>query len=145
MPDFSKPFTIESDARENGIGVVLLQDENPIAFTSKSLFDKNLVASRYEKEIMVILHEVQKWQPYLLGNRFYNKTDHQSLRYFLEQWVSSPTQHKWVIKLMGYDYKITYKNSKDNLVADSLSCTFDDHISLSCISMPIPNWLQSVQ
>ena len=46
---------------------------------------------------------------------------------------------------MGYDYEITYKKGKDNLVADALSCTFDDHASLSTISMPIPNWLQSVQ
>ena len=46
---------------------------------------------------------------------------------------------------MGCDYEITYKNGKENLVADALSCTFDDHVSLSTISMPIPNWLQSVQ
>ena len=46
---------------------------------------------------------------------------------------------------MGYDYEITYKKGKDNLVADALSRTFDDHASLSTISMPIPNWLQSVQ
>ena len=44
---------------------------------------------------------------------------------------------------MGYDYEITYKKYKDNIVADSLSRTFDDHVSfLSFISMPIPNWLQ---
>ena len=46
---------------------------------------------------------------------------------------------------MGYDYEITYKKGKENLVADALSRTFDDHASLSAISMPIPNWLQSVQ
>ena len=46
---------------------------------------------------------------------------------------------------MVYDYDITYKNDKDNLVVDALSCTFDDHASLSAISMPIPNLLQSVQ
>ena len=46
---------------------------------------------------------------------------------------------------MGYDYEITYKKGKDNLVADAISCTFDDHASLSAISIPIPNWLQSVQ
>ena len=46
---------------------------------------------------------------------------------------------------MVYYYDITYKKAKDNLVADSLSRTFDDHISLSTISMPIPNWLQFVQ
>ena len=42
---------------------------------------------------------------------------------------------------MGYDYEITYKNGKDNLVADALSRTFDDQISLLVISMPFPIWL----
>ena len=84
IPPNIRPFTIESDACGNGLGVVLLQDEHPIAFTSKSIFDKNLAASTYEKEMMAILHAVQKWRPYLLGNHFCIKTDHQSLKYFLE-------------------------------------------------------------
>ena len=46
---------------------------------------------------------------------------------------------------MGYDYEITYKKGKDNLVENSLYCTFDDHVCLSNISISIPNWLQSVQ
>ena len=46
---------------------------------------------------------------------------------------------------MGYDYEITYNKGKNNLVVDAPSRTFDDHISLSTISMPIPNWLQFVQ
>ena len=46
---------------------------------------------------------------------------------------------------MGYDYEIAYKKGKDILVAISLSYRFDDHVSLSSISMPIPNWLQFVQ
>ena len=46
---------------------------------------------------------------------------------------------------MCYDYEITYKKGKDNILADALSRTFNDHPSLSTISMPIPNWLQSVQ
>ena len=46
---------------------------------------------------------------------------------------------------MDYDYEITYNKGKDNLVADALSRRFDDHASLSAISMPIPNWLHYVQ
>ena len=46
---------------------------------------------------------------------------------------------------MGYDYEITCKKGKDNLLVDALSRTFDDLASLSAISMPIPNWLQSIQ
>jgi len=58
MPDFSKTFTIESDACGNGLGTVLLQDEHPIVFTNKALFGKHLVLSTYEKEMMAILHAV---------------------------------------------------------------------------------------
>ena len=61
MPDFSKPFTIESDACDNGLCVILLQDKHPIAFPNKSLSSKNLAASTYEKEMMAILHALQKW------------------------------------------------------------------------------------
>ena len=125
MPNFSKPFTIESDACDNGLGAVLLQDEHPIVFTSKYLSGKNLSASAYEKKMMAILHAIQKWWPYLLGNPCCIKTNHQSLKYFLEQWVSSPTQHKWVSKLKGYDYEINYKKAKDNLVVDTLFHNFD--------------------
>ena len=46
---------------------------------------------------------------------------------------------------MSYDYEITYKKGKDNMVVDALSRTFDDHVSLSSIYIPIPNWLRSVQ
>ena len=73
-------------------------------FTNKCLPRNNLYTSTYEKEMMTILHAVQKWWPYLLGNPYCIKTNHQSLKYFLEQRVSSPTQQKWVIKLRDYDY-----------------------------------------
>ena len=89
IPPNIKPFTIESDACGNGLGAVLLQDEHPITFTSKALSGKNLATSTYEKEMMAILHA---WRPYLSGNHFCIKPDHQSLQNFLEQRVSSPAQ-----------------------------------------------------
>ena len=46
---------------------------------------------------------------------------------------------------MGCEYEISYKKSKENLVVDTLSCTFDAPVSLSAIAMPIPIWLHSVQ
>ena len=141
MPDFFDLFTLESDAYENGLGVVFFQYEHPISFTDKSLSGKNLSTSTYEKEMMTILHIVHKWWPSLLKTPFGIKTDHQSLKYFLEQRVSSPTQQKWVSKLRDYDYK----KAQDNIVVDALFHTFDAHVSLSVIFMPIPTWLHYVQ
>jgi hypothetical protein len=56
--------------------------------------------------MLAILHAIDFWCPYLLGKRFQIKADHQSLKYFLEQRISSIEQKKWVTKLFGYDYEI---------------------------------------
>jgi hypothetical protein len=115
-----------------------------LAFTSKQLSEKNLGKPIYEKEMLAILHAVELWRPYLLGQRFQIKTDHQSLKYFLEQRISSQEQQKWVTKLFVYDYEIIYKKGKDNVVADALSRKYEDEGSLFSLSFIVPDWLQAV-
>jgi hypothetical protein len=119
--DFTKTFLLECDASGKGISAVLMQEGRPLAFTIKQLFERNLGEPIYEKEMLAILHAVDLWRPYLLGQHLQIKTDHQSLKYFIEQHISSPEQQKWVTKLFGYDYEIIYKKGKDNVVADALS------------------------
>ena len=86
---------------------------------------------RLFEEKLVILHVIDLWRPYLFWQRFQIKTDHQSLKYFLEQRISSPEQQKWVTKLFGYYYEIIYKKGKDNVVADALSRKYEDEGSWS--------------
>jgi hypothetical protein len=121
LPDFKKTFFLECDASGKGIGVVLMQEGRPLAFTSKKLSERNLGKSMYEKEMLDILHAVHLWWPYILGKRFEIKKDHQSLKYFMEQRIFSPKKKKWVTEIFGYDYEIIYKKGKDNVVADALS------------------------
>jgi hypothetical protein len=71
--------------------------------------------------MMEILHALKKWRPYLIGRHFKVKTDHDSLKYFLEQRLSSEEQQKWVTKILGYDFEIVYKKGKPNFVVDALS------------------------
>ena len=144
LPDFTKNFVLECDASWKGIGAVLMQEGRPLAFTSKQLSEINLGKSIYEKEMLAILHVVDLWRPYLLGQRFQIKTDHQSLKYFLKQCISSPEQQKWVTKLFRYDYEIIYKKGKDNVVADALSRKYEDEGSLFSLSFIVLDWLQDV-
>ena len=58
IPDFTKPFVIESDASGARIGAVLMQEGRPLAFLSKALTGKNLGKSTYEKEMMAIIHAI---------------------------------------------------------------------------------------
>ena len=52
---------------------------------------------------------LEKWRGYLLDRHFKIKTDHFSLKYLLDQRMSTPAQLKWLPKLMGFDYEIQYK------------------------------------
>ena len=73
----------------NGIGVVLMQEGRPLDFESRPLKGKDLHKPIYKKEMMAILHELKKWHPYLIGRHFKVKTNHDSLKYFLEQRLSA--------------------------------------------------------
>jgi hypothetical protein len=88
-PDFTKNFIVEGSAPGNGIGVVLMQEGRPLDFESRPLKEKELHKPIYEKEMMVILHALKQWRPYLIGRNFKVKTNHDSLKYFLEQRLSS--------------------------------------------------------
>jgi hypothetical protein len=71
-----------------------MKEGRPLAFTSKKLFERNLGKSIYEKEMLAILHVIDLWHPYLLVKCFRIKTDHQRLKYFMEQCISSLEQQK---------------------------------------------------
>ncbi|CAL1396383.1 unnamed protein product [Linum trigynum] len=121
MPNFQLPFVIEADASGKGIGAVLAQEGRPIAFMSKVLGPAKAAWSTYQKEMLAITTAVQMWRPYLLGQKFHIYTDQKSLKYILEQRIVTPDQHKWVSKLLGFDYSIHYKTGSSNRVADALS------------------------
>lgn len=117
LPDFTVPFIIQTDASGEGIGAVLTQNGRPIAFMSRSLGVAKKNWSTYAREMLAI----RTWRPYLLGRRFTIQTDQRSLRFLLEQRILTPEQQKWMGKLDGYDYEITYKPGVTNKVADALS------------------------
>ncbi|GJV70189.1 putative mitochondrial protein [Tanacetum coccineum] len=107
-PNFDQEFVFETDPSGKGIRAVLL------------------VAA------------LDKWKGYLLDRHFKIKTDHFSLKYLLNQKLTTPFQFKWLPKLLGYDYEIVYKKKSKNVVVDALSRMDSSreflHISVSSVS-----------
>ena len=121
MPKFNDAFTIETDASREGIGAVLSQQGKPVAYMSRALGVTKKSWLTYAKEMLAIVEAIRTWRPYLLGQKFYIQTNQRSLKYLLEQRIATPEQQEWVAKLLGYDYEIKYKPSRENSVAYALS------------------------
>jgi hypothetical protein len=113
IPNFDKQFTIETDACDRGVGVVLSQGGHPIAFFSKTLSANNKKLSAYEKEFLVVMMTVDKWRSYL--------SRHKSLGHLRDQSLSTKLQRKVMVKLEGLQFTLQYKRGPENKVVDVLS------------------------
>ena len=103
-PKFMKTFIVECDASWNVIAVVLMQEGRAINFESFPIRGKYLCKPLYEKEMLVILHALKQWRPYVMGIHIKIKTYYSSFKYFLEQILSSEenkneSQICWVMTL----------------------------------------------
>lgn len=144
LPDFAKPFTIETNASDSGVGAVLMQDGHPIAFLSKALGPKSRVLSTYENEYMAILLAVQTWRSYLQFQEFIILTDQRSLTQLGDQHLHTYWQQRVFSKLLGLQYRIVYRPGTDNRVADALSRHPAPSGVCSVVSTLVPSWSAAV-
>lgn len=136
---------METDASDMSVGAVLLQDDHPIAFVSKPLGPRTRGVSTYEKEYLAILLAVEKWRSYLQHAEFLIRTDHSSLASLSEQRLHTPWQQKVFTKLLGLQFRITYRQGKENRVADALSRRPHSDTELMAVSLIQPLWMKEIE
>ncbi|WVZ95539.1 LOW QUALITY PROTEIN: hypothetical protein U9M48_041292 [Paspalum notatum var. saurae] len=144
LPDFSKPFAIETNASAEGVGAMLIQCGHPLAFLSKPLGPRNRGLSTYEKEYLAILIAVDQWRHYLQAAEFLTITDHRSLSHLNEQRLHTPWQQKVFAKFLGLQYRIVYRKGSANNAADALSRRPHDISQSFALSAAVPSWLADV-
>jgi len=76
------------------MGLMLMQAGHPIGYLNKALPLKHSSLSAYERELMAVDMVVERWRPYLLGRHFIIRIDHCSLKYIMEQKITTPFQSK---------------------------------------------------
>ncbi|XP_019184048.1 PREDICTED: uncharacterized protein LOC109178953 [Ipomoea nil] len=63
LPNFERPFRVETDASGCAMGAILTQDKYPIAYFSKKLPPHYKKASAYCWEMYAITAAVRRWRP----------------------------------------------------------------------------------
>ena len=143
LPNFKEPFEVETDASDIGIGAVLMQHGQPVAYLSKALGDSHKHMSIYEKEFLALIMAVERWRQYMNRGEFIIKIDHKSLAFLTEQNLHSDMQRKAMTRLMGLQFRVVYKKGKDNLAAVALF-RVGHMMALQAVSQAQPQWLQAV-
>lgn len=124
-PDFNRPFVVQVDASDQGLGASLTQTvegrERVIAFASRLLSDSERKFTVTEIECLALVWAVRKFRPYLEGYKFTAITDHQALRWLMSLEKPSGRLARWTLELQQFDFNIQYRKGSLNKVADALS------------------------
>ena len=124
-PDFSKRFTVQTDASDESLGAVLAQQhddgEHPIVYISRVLRDAEKNYSATERECLALIWAIKKFRPYLEGYNFTAIIDHSSLKWLNN--LKEPTGRlaRWAIELQQWDFDLQYRKGCFNYVPDALS------------------------
>jgi transposase InsO family protein len=125
LPNLEKEFVLQTDASNDGIGAILLQEElgvkHPIAFASKKFLPREKNYSTIEKECMAIVWGILKFQTYLYGRNFILETDHQPLQYLQKAKFQNGRLMRWALSLQPFKFTVHAIKGSDNVGADFLS------------------------
>lgn len=81
-----------------------------------------------------------------MGQQFKIKTDHETIKHFLHQRITTPMQQKWLSKskLVGYNYVIEDRAGKLNTAHDVLSRRHE-LLSIMGISTPVLDCINNIK
>ena len=125
--DVNKATTIQCDASQSGLGGVLLQDEQPIAYISRALTKTETRYAQIEKELLAIVFSYEKFQKYIYGKQDIKvDSDHKPLERILQKELNdiSLRMQRIRLTLQRYDLKVNYRPGRELLLADALSRSY---------------------
>jgi len=122
LSDWSKPFLLDTDASDTGIGAVLSQvkdgKECVIAYASRSLTKSECNYCVTRRELLVVITFLH---PYLLGVPFTICTDHGALSWIHKFKEPQGQIALWVQQLQEYEFKIIHHPGAQHKNADAMS------------------------
>ena len=119
-PDFTKKFAIHTDAFKRQLGVVITQDNRPLAFFSRKLNDTQQRYNITELELLSIVKTLKDFKGMLFGQEIDIDTDHINLTQ--DTLGLTPDRvFRWRLRIKEYDPKSMYIKGINNTVTDAIS------------------------
>ena len=84
LPDLKKTFQVKCDASGEAIGVVLSQEDKPIAYFSENLNEAMKKYSSYDKYFYVVVQSLKKLRHYLLLKKIVLYSDNHALQCIMQ-------------------------------------------------------------
>ncbi|KAI2645473.1 Transposon Tf2-11 polyprotein [Labeo rohita] len=127
-PNPDKPFVVEVDASDVGVGAVLSQRGpdgklHPCSFFSRKF---NPTQQRYgvgDRELLAIKWALEEWRHWLQGggDPFTVWTDHQNLTVIRQTKQLNPRQARWALFFEHFNFQLSYRPGSKNSKADAIS------------------------
>ena len=131
LPDADNTFNVFCNASNIAIGSALkLKDDDVIdcviLYQSRHLESAELNYPVHDNELLSIRYVLVMFRVHLLGTEpFVVYTDHATLRTAINPPHLSPRMERWLTFFSEFKYRVEYKPSKTNILADALSCRPD--------------------
>ncbi|KAK3084719.1 hypothetical protein FSP39_017965 [Pinctada imbricata] len=147
--DLNKEVTISVDASSKGLGAVLLQDKQPVAFASRALTETQTRYAQIERELLAVLYGCEKFHHYIYGRTVTIETDHKPLLAIHSKplYRATPRLQRMLMKLQRYDVKLVYVPGKEMYISDALSRAYlsetketlvDEDLDINSIEQSLP-------
>lgn len=92
-----------------------------VVYDSRKMEQHKVNYAPHDLELAAIVHALQMWRHYLLGNSFELKMNHLGLRYIFTQSNINARKRRWLEFLCEYDFIIKYIKGKENCVTNAPS------------------------
>ena len=83
--DLEKYFVLCTNACNQGLGGVLMQDNQVVCYDSIKLKDHEKKYATHDLELAAIVHDLKMWRYYLMGRKFELRTYHCGLKNLFDQ------------------------------------------------------------
>ena len=119
----SEPVEGQGDASANGIGFVLMQNGQPVSYSSRALTTSERNYSQIEKELLAQVFGVERNHQYVYGRKVVLWSDHKPLETISKKPLATAPKRlqRLLLRLQQYDVEIRYKPGPEMYLADTLS------------------------